>query len=284
MPRTNSSLDRLSSGEFYGRVPQQRRLSSSILSEVVHGELRIPQHFHANPYFTLVLAGGYSEELQNKTYLHKPMSLLWRREEVLHREDRIGASGAHFFTVEVQRAQLAELNQLARIPGDFCEQNSSLVQLVCRLYHEFKYWQLGSELIADGLILEMLALSLRRVINPEKRPPIWLLRVVERLNDEFTNNISNQELAREARVHPVHLAAVFRQFFQKTVSEYVQDLRIDQSKKLLGDRRRSLAEIAAMTGFADQSHFTRVFKRRIGVAPGSFRSSLLDSSLPLSLS
>lgn len=272
--QTNSQLDLLKGGEFYGRVPQQRRLSSSILSEVVHRERRIPKHFHANPYFTLVLDGGYSEELRNKAYLHKPMSLLWRREEVLHREDRIGAAGAHFFTVEVQRTQLAELSQLARIPEDFCEQNSPLVQLVRRLYHEFKHWQLGSELIAEGIILEILALSLRRVIHPEKRPPAWLLRVVERLNDEFTENISNQELAREARVHPVHLAAVFRQFFHKTVSEYVQDLRIDQATKLLADRRHSLAGIAALTGFADQSHFTRVFKSRIGVAPGGFRNSL----------
>jgi AraC family transcriptional regulator len=272
--RTDSNLDRLKGGEFYGRVPQQRRLSSSILSEVIHRELRIPKHFHANPYFTLVLAGGYSEELGNKTYLHKPMSLLWRREEVLHKEDRIGASGAHFFTIEVQPDELAELSQLGPIPGDFSEQNGTLVQHVSRLYHEFKHWQLGSEPIAEGIILEMLGLSWRRVIHPEKRSPVWLLRVVEKLNDEYTENISNRELAREAKVHPVHLAAVFRQVFHKTVSEYVHDLRINQATKLLGDRRLSLAEIGAMTGFADQSHFTRVFKRRVGVAPGSFRNSL----------
>jgi AraC family transcriptional regulator len=274
MPRTDSNFDRLKEGEFYGRVPQQRRLSSSILSEVIHRELRIPKHFHANPYFTLVLEGGYSEELGNKTYFHKPMSLLWRREEVLHKEDRIGAAGAHFFTIEVQPDQLVDLSQLGPIPGDFCEQNSTLVQQVYRLYHEFKYWQVCSELIAEGIILEMLALSWRRVIHPEKRPPVWLLRVVEKLNDEFTQNISHQELAREAQVHPVHLAAVFRQFFQKTVSEYVHDLRINQATKLLADRRLSLAEIGAMTGFADQSHFTRAFKRRVGVAPGSFRNAL----------
>lgn len=266
--------DSLRGGEFYGRVPQQRRVSSSILSEVIHSELLIPKHFHANPYFTLVLEGGYSEKLGNKTHVHKPMSLLWRREGILHKEDRIGASGAHFFTVEVQPKQLTDLSHIARIPEDFCEQNSMLVQLGCRLYHEFKNWQVCSELVAEGIILEMLALSVRKDIYPDKHPPVWLLRAVEKLNNEFLENVSNEELALEAKVHPVHMAAVFRQFYHKTVSEYVQNLRIHHASRLLSNRKLSLAEIGSLTGFADQSHFTRVFKRIVGVAPGAFRNSL----------
>lgn len=264
----------LKNGEFYGRVPQQREVSSSILSEVIHSELLIPKHVHANPYFTLVLEGGYSEELGNKTYFHNPMSILWRREGVLHKQDRIGASGAHFFTVELQPKHLANLGQIANIPGDFCEQNSVLVQLICRLYHEFKNWQICSDMVAEGIILEMLALSVRKNIYPEKHPPVWLLRVVEKLNDEFTENVSNEELARVAGVHPVHLAAVFRRFYHRTISEYVQNLRINRASELLSDRKLSLAEIGSLTGFADQSHFTRMFKQIVGVAPGAFRKAL----------
>lgn len=274
MLRNGPSSQKLKGGEFYGRVPQQRRVSSSILSEVIHSELLIPKHFHADPYFTIVLEGGYSEKLGTKTHIHKPMSILWRREGVLHKEDRIGATGAHFFTVEIQAKHLADLSQIADIPEDFCEQNSMLVQLICRLYHEFKNWQVCSDLVAEGIILEMLAFAVRKDTYQEKQPPIWLLRVVERLNDEFMENISNEELAREAKVHPVHMAAVFRQFYHKTVSEYVQNSRINRAFKLLSDKKLSLAEIGSLTGFADQSHFTRVFKRIVGVAPGAFRNSL----------
>jgi AraC family transcriptional regulator len=212
--------------------------------------------------------------LGNKTYIHKPLSIIWRREGVLHKEDRIGSAGAHFFTVEVQPKHLADLSQIADIPEDFCEQNSMLVQLICRLYHEFKNWQICSDLVAEGIILEMLALAVRKHIYPGKYPPVWLLRMVEKLNDEFTENISNEELALEAHIHPIHMAAVFRQFYHKTVSEYVQNLRINHASELLSNRKLSLAEIGSLTGFADQSHFTRVFKRIVGVAPGAFRNSL----------
>jgi AraC family transcriptional regulator len=272
--RNGPNSQMLKGGEFYGRVPQQRSVSSSILSEVIHSELLIPKHVHANPYFSLILEGGYSEKLGNKAQIHNPMSILWRREGILHKEDRIGAAGAHFFTVEVQPKHLTDLSQIADIPEDFCEQDSKLVQLICRLYHEFKTWQICSDLVAEGIILEMLAFAVRKDIYREKQPPVWLLRVTEKLNDEFMENISNEELAREAGVHPVHMAAVFRQFYHKTVSEYVQDQRINRAFNLLWDKKLSLAEIGSLTGFADQSHFTRVFKRIVGVAPGAFRSSL----------
>ena len=83
----------------------------------------------------------------------------------------------------------------------------------------------------------MLAHSARRDISTEKQPPKWLLRVVEKLNEEFTENFSTAELATKANVHPVHLAAVFRRFHHETMGEYVQKLRIAHASKLLLDRK-----------------------------------------------
>ena len=77
-----------------------------------------------------------------------------------------------------------------------------------------------------------------------------------------------------AGVYPVHLAAVFRRFYHETIGDHVQKRRIEHAYDLLQKKDISLCEIAYECGFADQSHFTRVFKRRVGVTPGVFRSSL----------
>jgi AraC family transcriptional regulator len=51
---------------------------------------------------------------------------------------------------------------------------------------------------------------------------------------------------------------------------YVRRVRVERSKSILQARNSSIAEVAARLGFSDQSHFTRIFGRLVGVSPGSF--------------
>lgn len=264
----------LKAGEFYGKVSQKRQVSSSTLSELVHrSAVSLPAHSHEHAFFTLLLDGSYAETYHRKSFSYRPMTIWWHPSGVFHK-DEVGCTGGRFFTVEIQPKSLENLRHLAKIPDDFFEKNTSLVWLACRLFHEFKNWQVCSELVAEGITLEMLAHSARKSVTHEKQEPAWLARVVERLNDEFTENFSTDELAAEARVHPVHLAAVFRRFYRETIGEYVQKLRVSRASEMLLDKKIPLTEIAYSTGFSDQSHFTRIFKRCVGVTPGAFRRAI----------
>jgi AraC family transcriptional regulator len=82
------------------------------------------------------------------------------------------------------------------------------------------------------------------------------------------------QIANTAAVHPAHLSRAFRKHFHKTPGEYVRDLRAMHAIELL-KRDLPLAEIAMSCGFYDQSHFSRAFKRRFGLSPARFRSSLI---------
>jgi AraC family transcriptional regulator len=79
------------------------------------------------------------------------------------------------------------------------------------------------------------------------------------------------ELARLAGVHPAHLNRVFRRQHGCAVGEYVRRLRIDLAARELAGSQRPIADIAAAMGFADQSHFSRVFARVMGMTPGRYR-------------
>lgn len=264
----------LKAGEFYGSISSKRAVSSSIISEIVHTERKsLPAHSHELAFFSLLIGGSYSESYRRKSYTYQPLTVWWHPAEVLHK-DEVGYKGGRFFNIEIQPKGLEILQDYARIPDDFYEKNTSLVWLACRLFHEFKNWQICSELIAEGITLEMLAHSAQKTNSAEKHPPFWLKRVIEKLNQEFTENLSTAELAIEANVHPVHLAAVFRQFYRETMGEYVQKLRVSQASEMLLNKEIPLSEIAFSTGFADQSHFTRIFKRFVGITPGAFRKSL----------
>jgi AraC family transcriptional regulator len=72
-------------------------------------------------------------------------------------------------------------------------------------------------------------------------------------------------------VHPVTLARAFRRSFGCTVGEYLRRLRIERATEQLAGGDTPLAEIALAAGFADQSHFSNVFRRRTGMSPSAFR-------------
>jgi AraC family transcriptional regulator len=79
------------------------------------------------------------------------------------------------------------------------------------------------------------------------------------------------ELAREADVHPVHLARAFRQRYGLSPTEYVRRLRLEWAARAVSDGKEPLAAIAAAAGFVDQSHMTRAFRRAMLPTPGQLR-------------
>jgi len=70
------------------------------------------------------------------------------------------------------------------------------------------------------------------------------------------------------------LSRVFRRFQREGIGEYTRRLRVRASCRYLLDPELPLAEISLLTGFADQSHFTREFRRVTGLTPHAFRSQL----------
>lgn len=80
-----------------------------------------------------------------------------------------------------------------------------------------------------------------------------------------------------AGVHPVHLARVFRKFTGCSPAEFVRQRRLERAQVLVRDTMRPLADIAASCGYADQSHFSNVFRRETGHTPGTCRMAAAGS-------
>jgi AraC family transcriptional regulator len=128
------------------------------------------------------------------------------------------------------------------------------------------------ELALAGLAFEMLAQAARphADVRADRRAR-WLHAVEERLRAEFARPPSLSELARDAGVHPVYLARSFRAATGLAVGAFVRKLRLDWAEEQLLRTGTPLAELSAEAGFADQSHFTRLFRARTGQTPARFR-------------
>jgi len=95
----------------------------------------------------------------------------------------------------------------------------------------------------------------------------------EYIDANYTRNLSLAELASVARLSPFHLNRVFRAAVGLPPHRYLEQVRVRKARALLSGRL-ALSRIAFDTGFVDQSHFTRHFKRHLGVTPGEYRRAM----------
>jgi len=94
------------------------------------------------------------------------------------------------------------------------------------------------------------------------------------LHADLTTRRTLGELAAAVGVHPVTLARAFRRSFGCSVGEYLRRLRIERAAAQLGGSETPLATIALTAGFADQSHFSNLFRRETGMSPSAYRRAV----------
>jgi AraC family transcriptional regulator len=274
MDREHRRSRDLAVGEFYGDVVRRHASAQFVLSEIHHDRGRaLPTHAHRTAYFSLLVEGRYAETYDGRSHEYDPLTLWWHRPGVVH-HDVVGHSGGRFFNVELTREGTDELADAGPSRRDFHEHGTRVVWLACRLLRELRHWQPCSSLVAENLALEMAGCALRHPGRPASAQPVWLGRVVQQLHDEPGRRHYTSALAREAGVHPVYLASVFRRIHRQTIGEYLRALRVSLAANHLTRGDIPLAQVAGMLGFADQAHFTRIFGDVVGMTPSAFRRLL----------
>lgn len=104
--------------------------------------------------------------------------------------------------------------------------------------------------------------------------PSMLRRSIEFMDARLDGTLRLSELAREAGLSASHFVRSFRQSTGKTPYQYLLLRRVERARLAMQDRRASLAEVALVSGFADQHHLSRVFRRVTGLTPSNYRRSL----------
>jgi transcriptional regulator GlxA family with amidase domain len=87
----------------------------------------------------------------------------------------------------------------------------------------------------------------------------------------LATDLSLKRLADECDLSVTQFARAFRQSTGKSPHHWLLDRRVETALSIMAGSSASLGEIAASCGFADQSHFTRIFAKKVGMAPSAWR-------------
>ena len=113
---------------------------------------------------------------------------------------------------------------------------------------------------------------------------IWMLDIKEQdsnnrafdamlsyVHSNYMNDISIADIAHACGYSESSVSHLFRQYCNTSVKKYINDLRINQAKRLLMTSSLTISQIAAMCGFSNSNYFPTAFKKETGISPSDFR-------------
>lgn len=261
-----------------GRVRQSRvvRLPGFVFNLGVHpaGSV-LPEHVHDDPTICYVLRGRFTEHSRGDTKdcESETLKVTPAGEPHWNRFDNADTRGLR---IDVDRGRFAASPSIFRVLDErLYSKGGTSGELARRLVYELSSDDDAGLIAAEGLALELLA-ELSREPEPRatSRPPHWLFVADELIHEAYARRFAIGDIAQAVGVHPATLARGYRKAFGCTVGERIRRLRVDHAARALLETTEPLSEVALEAGFYDQSHFTNLFRRYIGVTPAEYRARI----------
>lgn len=272
-PRPPGSRHQLGFGTWLGTSDARAELDGLVVARTTPTvpAREVATHVHPEAHVIVVLSGHYHSSARGASGLVPPGSIIFNPAGTVHRDRFATLAGGRFLGLSVGPRRHRQLADAVRFSDGARLAPAGLAPLAARLEAALGAAGPGAHLALESAGLELLAALGQGAAL--RHPPPWLPRV-EALLREGPEGLDTAALAREAGVHPVYLARVFRRFLRASPGEYLRRARLEQARAWLAAPGARLVEVALASGFTDQSHFTRCFRRAFGTTPARYRAGL----------
>lgn len=148
--------------------------------------------------------------------------------------------------------------------------------LFSKMYTEYKSMKKGYCDIIRAYLIELIVKIFRHIETGQRRVPSTKSRelvdkAVEYLRSNYNSEIKLEDLAMKSFVSKNYFSKLFKDVTGINFSDYIQNLRIDESCSLLRNTDMKVTDIALQSGFKDIKFFYEVFKKITGKTPGDYR-------------
>ncbi|MBO5789670.1 MAG: helix-turn-helix transcriptional regulator [Clostridia bacterium] len=169
-----------------------------------------------------------------------------------------------------------------------CEKTEGAIDALCATYHlkQSAVKTIHTEALADTLpsqarldtLMMPLCAMLReycREVSLAKADPSLYGQVLHYLRFHHTEDISVARMAKDLYSSPSAISHLFKQKSGKSIREYVNELRLSDTKHLLLAGKMSMQSIAMAVGYRDAAYLSKLFKEKYGISPSEYRTNAI---------
>lgn len=128
----------------------------------------------------------------------------------------------------------------------------------------------------ENMLLEVFKQFIRKQQQQGEKMPAWAKELKELIQDHIDASLTLKELSKDLDINPSYLSREFSKHFDNlSFGDYIRKQRIERAVLLMADPIYTLTDISYLTGFSDQSHFTRIFRKVMGSNPSAYRKKML---------
>ena len=226
--------------------------------------------------FVVVLSGKVAMTVDDTTYvLERGMLLHVRRGAKLIKKS-VERKGAQVAFVYYQT-----LKEDSELPGELfklqVENKERLKDNIIQLRKYNEQPATAAELKCQLLFFTLLDTILEGVRqHDEKENGYSIEEVLHFIHEHYQERLSVTDIANHFKIDRRHLAYIFKRYTGMSPLNYLTEYRIRRSKDLLRQEEYSITKVAELVGFEDNLYFSRIFKKRTGYSPSSYRQEVIS--------
>jgi AraC family transcriptional regulator len=255
----------------FGAVLRGHELAGLSVEEVLMPQgLCVPEHGHEDGQIYFILEGRYAESSSGHRHLLGPGDAWFRPPRARHENTVVGGQPALALIMTVERRRWIEMERGETQPRTL--HSLLLNEARTEILRELRSGDDAAAMALEGWSLLLLSRAQRLLCGERGETPEWLGDAVRFIERACLQPLSLSEVATHVGVHPATLAAAFRRCHSLSVGEYIRELRLQHAREALLHSRAPIKEIALQSGFYDQAHLGRWFRRRFGVSPAAMQA------------
>ncbi len=258
-------------GEYSGTPIRRLRVQNLLLTEnQFPPNLRISDHAHTYPHFTIILDGSFVETYADQAFVCQRGSVLIVPQDQIH-SDSVGDQGAHSISIEVSRSLerfLSSESEMLHKPQ--VVSTASLKPSISRIRNAFSLDPNSTHLEIHCAAMNFI-LAVAQATQPAKAKPSWIEEAIETIRNDRFGSASLSTLANQAGISREHFSREFRKATGQTYQAFALKCRLECAEQLLLESDIPLFLIAIECGFSDQAHFAKAFRTAYSQSPSSYR-------------